>query len=272
MAPKPERETESASAPRRVLRPEGAPPRQPYEARRFDQPPPDVSIIIPIYNEEGLLWSSIVDLVDRLQEFDVDYEILLAENGSVDDTLEIAYKLERRFPQVRVVKSNEPNYGRALRQGILSARGEFVICDEIDICDTGFYRRALEVLFSDQADMVIGSKLHRDARDRRPAFRRAASHVINFLLRVFLDFQGTDTHGLKAFHRERLLATVQQCVVEKDLFASEFVIRAERSRFRVLEIPVEIAEKRVPTIRLTRRVPNVLFNLARLVWILRIKQ
>lgn len=256
---------------REVVLPPGSPPREPYDAKGSAISPPDVSIVIPVYNEAGLISSSVLDLVDRMKELDVSYEIIISENGSVDDTLEIAYRIERKYPQVRVLHSGDPNYGRALRRGILEARAPYVLCDEIDICDTDFYRRALAVLLNDQADMVIGSKLHADAQDKRPPFRRMASRVINFLLHVFLDFQGTDTHGLKAFNRERLLATVNQCVVDKDLFASELVIRSERSRFRVLEVPVEIAEKRAPSIKLVSRVPNVLKNLARLVWIIRVK-
>jgi hypothetical protein len=107
--------------------------------------------------------------------------------------------------------------------------------------------------------------------DRRPFFRRAGTSVINFMLKVFLDFQGTDTHGLKAFNRERLLGVVSRCVVDKDLFASEFVIRAERASFRIIEVPVEIVEKRPPTINLSRRVPHVLKNLAKLIVAIRIR-
>lgn len=256
---------------RDVVRASNAPARAPYDAKTPGAPPPDVTIVIPVYNEAGLISSSVVDLIDRMRDLDVSYELIITENGSVDDTLEIAYGLERKHPQLRVLHSGEPNYGKALRRGILEARGQYVLCDEIDICDTDFYRRALAVLLNDQADMVVGSKLHADAQDKRPPFRRFASRVINFMLQVFLDFHGTDTHGLKAFNRDRLLGTVNQCIVDKDLFASEFVIRAERSRFRVLEVPVEIAEKRAPSIKLVKRVPNVLKNLARLVWIIRVK-
>jgi hypothetical protein len=60
-------------------------------------------------------------------------------------------------------------------------------------------------------------------------------------------------------------------VVERDLFASELVIRSERQKVRVLEIPVEIIEKRPPSINLVKRVPHVLKNLATLVWVIRIK-
>ncbi len=232
---------------------------------------PDATIIIPVYNEEGLLSAAVSELVGKLDELDYTAEILITENGSTDDTKEIAFRLERKFDCVRVLIGDEPNYGKALKRGILDARGRFIICDEIDICDVDFHTRAMAILRGDQADMVVGSKAHADARDRRPIFRRAGTRVINLLLKIFLEFQGTDTHGLKAFNKERLLRVVNRCIVDRDLFASEFVIRAERANFRVIEVPVEIVEKRPPTIQLTRRVPHVLKNLARLFIAIRIR-
>ena len=68
--------------------------------------------------------------------------------------------------------------------------------------------------------------------DQRPLIRRVATRVHNGLLRLVLDFKGTDTHGLKAFERERLLPVVNACVVDRDVFASELVIRAWRSGTR----------------------------------------
>lgn len=232
---------------------------------------PRVSIVIPVFNEEGLLFGSVIELIEKLKKVDWTYEILVSENGSTDDTREIALRLEREYPQVRALLTEEPNYGRALRKGIENARGTYVLCDEVDILDVDFHQRALEILFGDQADLVVGSKLHADALDRRPLLRQVATKIINGLLHVFLDFKGTDTHGLKAFHRERLMAVVNRCVVERDLFASELVIRSERQKVRVLEIPVEIIEKRPPSINLVKRVPHVLKNLATLVWVIRIK-
>jgi hypothetical protein len=75
---------------------------------------------------------------------------------------------------------------------------------------------------------------------------------------------------LKAFKRERLLEVVNRCLVDKDLFTSEFVIRAGRMRFNIVEIPLEVIEKRPPSINLIRRVPNVLKNMGRLVWVIRV--
>ncbi len=234
-------------------------------------PVPRVSIVIPVYNEEAILHAAVVDLVDLLSEFDWPYELVLAENGSSDRTVEIAESLTSRFPQVRTFSYGEPNYGAALKRGILEAHGEFVVCDEIDLCDTDFYRRALALLETNEADLVVGSKAMAGASDERPVLRRAGTHVINGMLRVALGFRGTDTHGLKAFRRASLVEVARACLVDRDLFASEFVIRAQRGGVRVTEIPVRVLEKRAPSIHLLRRVPNVLKNLARLFVAIRIQ-
>jgi glycosyltransferase involved in cell wall biosynthesis len=232
---------------------------------------PHISIVIPVYNEEAILRSAIVDLRDRLQPLGWDYEIIVAENGSRDKTAELARALCDRYAELRSLSVGEPNYGKALREGIRAARGTFVLCDEIDLCDTDFHQSAVTELELGQTDMVIGSKLIAGAMDERPMLRHVASIAYTGLLRGLLGFRGTDTHGLKAFRRTSLLPIVEACVADKDVFASEFVIRTYRADKRVVEIPIRVLEKRPPSINLFKRVPNVLTNLAKLTWAIRIR-
>lgn len=232
---------------------------------------PHISIVIPVYNEEAILRSAIVDLRDRLQPLGWDYEIIVAENGSRDKTAELARALCDRYAELRSLSVGEPNYGKALREGIRAARGTFVLCDEIDLCDTDFHQSAVTELELGQTDMVIGSKLIAGAMDERPMLRHVASIAYTGLLRGLLGFRGTDTHGLKAFRRASLLPIVEACVADKDVFASEFVIRTYRADKRVVEIPIRVLEKRPPSINLFKRVPNVLTNLAKLTWAIRIR-
>jgi glycosyltransferase involved in cell wall biosynthesis len=234
--------------------------------------PPRLSIVIPVFNEEGILHDAVGDLCAELERMGWSYEVILAENGSTDHTVELGEQLSAEYPGVSLFSVPEPNYGRALREGILRARGRFVICDEIDLCDIDFHRRAMALLEHGHAQMVVGSKAMKGASDGRPLVRRAATRVINGLLRVAVDFRGTDTHGLKAFERERLLPVVHSCVIDKDLFASELVVRAGRGDIDVVEIPVRVEEKRRPAINLFRRVPDVLLDLARLTYAIRIRR
>ncbi|HEY5373605.1 MAG TPA: glycosyltransferase family 2 protein, partial [Polyangiaceae bacterium] len=138
-------------------------------------------------------------------------------------------------------------------------------------CDTDFHRRAIDLLRANNADLVVGSKLIGGAEDERPFFRHAASLLYTGMLRALLGFRGTDTHGLKGFRRSLLLPVAEACLVDKDVFASEFVIRAYRSSLRVIEIPTRVMEKRPPTINLVKRVPNVLKSIAKLTWAIRVR-
>ena len=234
---------------------------------------PVASIVIPIYNEQEILRTAVEKMVRELDAppADFDYEILLCENGSKDKTPEIGADLAREYPTVRLLRCPAPDYGEALRLGILEARGEYVLCDEIDLCDVEFHRRALRMLRTSGAEMVIGSKALGESHDNRPPMRRFATKMLNGLLWVAVGFTGTDTHGLKTFNRAKLLDIVHACELRKDLFASELVIRASRARLDVREIPIDLHEIRPPSISLYKRVPKVLKDLLRLIYLIRFK-
>lgn len=237
---------------------------------------PRISIVIPIYNEEAILHAAVVDIRERLKPLGWSYEIILAENGSKDRTIAIGQALAAKYGsaddgQVKIISMGEPNYGKALKEGILLSRGDLVICDEIDLCDVDFHRHAVDILESGEADLVIGSKLAQGAEDDRPIIRHAASIAYSSMLKVLLGFRGTDTHGLKAFRRLALLDIVRSCLVDKDVFASELVIRADRGGVRTKEIPVRVIEKRPPSINLFKRVPNVMKSLLKLTYAIRVR-
>ena len=65
------------------------------------------------------------------------------------------------------------------------------------------------------------------------------------------------------------MPVVESCVIDRDLFTSELVIRTMRSGFHVLEIPIKLHEKRPPSINLVKRVPNVMRGLAKLTYVIR---
>jgi glycosyltransferase involved in cell wall biosynthesis len=233
---------------------------------------PRLSIVIPVYNEASIVASAVAELAAALDARGLAWEMVLAENGSRDETPAILAQLSAKDARIKSLHVERPNYGAALKAGILAARGELVVCDEIDLGDLRFYDAALEVLKDAKVDLVVGSKAARGAVDRRPLIRRVATRVHNGMLRLLLGFKGTDTHGLKAFRRTRLLPVVTACVVDRDVFASELVIRAWRAGLQVLEIPIELREKRKPTVDLYKRVPNVLRNVAKLFWVVRLKR
>jgi glycosyltransferase involved in cell wall biosynthesis len=232
-----------------------------------------VSIVIPVYNEEKILETAVTRLKKDLDPFrdEFDFEIILAENGSTDGTIEKGSELSKNDSSVSIFHYEHPDYGLALQEGIRRAGGEIIVCDEIDLCLPEFYEKALAEFKNSDAQMVVGSKRAKGANDQRPFKRRFATWVLNVMLKIILGFKGTDTHGVKAFVKKPLMPVLDKCLVGKDIFASEFVIRAERMGIKVKEVPISLDEKRAPSIKLMKRVPKVLSNLAYLFWNIRIR-
>lgn len=223
---------------------------------------PQVSILIPIYNEEGILDQSVRDLALGCDALGISYELVLCENGSKDHTVEIAEQLCEELPPVHLLRYPEPNYGGALNAGIQSARGKNIICFEIDFYDISFVEIANVML--KKYDAVIGSKRSPGARDRRPWIRRFITWGFNTFLRIFYRFKGTDTHGIKAFRALQAKPIAASCMTDRDIFTTELVIRMERADFRMCEIPLEIEELRPAPINIMKRIPGTLKNLWRL--------
>ncbi|MFN0062140.1 MAG: glycosyltransferase family 2 protein [Myxococcaceae bacterium] len=233
--------------------------------------PPELSVVVPVFNEEAILSDALDELVAALERRGRTFEIILAENGSTDGTKDILKRRLKKDTRIRAIHFASPNYGAALKRGIEAALGRWVICDEIDLLDFRFYDIALPKLAQGDADLIVGSKTAQGASDRRPFVRRLATRVHNGLLRILLGFRGTDTHGLKAFRREAMLPVVKACVVDRDVFASELVVRAWRMGLRVTEVPIQLEEKRKPSVALLRRIPHVLRQLAKLVYVIRVR-
>lgn len=229
-----------------------------------------VSVVIPVHDEALILECAVRRLHAALVHLGRPFELVLAENGSVDDTAALGLRLADELGSMRLVRVPEANYGRALRAGLEAARGDVVVCDEIDLGDVDFYARALP-LIDGGADLVVGSKRHPASRDRRPLVRRAGTAAVNLLLRLSLGFRGTDTHGPKVMRRARLLPVARACAVEHDLFASELVVRAARAGLDVRELPLDLREIRPPSVGLWRRVPRALRDVARLVYVIRLR-
>ncbi len=223
---------------------------------------PAVSILIPIYNEEAILEESVRDLVAGLAPYGIPYELVLCENGSKDRTVEVGERLCAELPMLRLLRCPIPNYGAALAMGIREARGDNIVCFEIDFYDIAFVEIANVLL--KKYDAVIGSKRARGARDRRPLIRRLITWGFNTFLRIVFRFTGTDTHGIKAFRAAPVKPLVDACKTDKDIFTTELVIRMERADLRVCEIPLEIQERRPSPVNILRRVPSVIRNLWRL--------
>ncbi|MPZ51981.1 MAG: glycosyltransferase [Acidimicrobiia bacterium] len=221
---------------------------------------PQLSIVVPVYNEAEIMPRALPSLLDDLDGTPYSYEVLVVENGSTDDTAKLAVELAGDRP-VSVLSLDEPNYGGAIREGMLAATGTWSVVFDIDYTSMPFLD---EVMASDDADIVLASKRNPDSVDRRPALRRLATAVFNLLLRVILSSKVSDTHGIKAFRLSSVSSLIDQVESRQDLFDTELVIRSERAGLRIREVPVVVEELRPARSSVLARAPRTILGLFRL--------
>ena len=224
---------------------------------------PCYSIVIPIHNEAECLEVEVRGLVGELDARGVDFELLLAENGSSDATPEIADSLAAADPRVRVLRSPVPDYGYAMKMGMLAARGDYVANFDIDFHDVSFLLSAGTLLEGD-AGIVVGSKLMEGAEDRRSFARHLVSSGFTTILRLLFDRRMDDTHGMKVLRREVVRQYAPLTVMTRDLFDTELIIRARRAGVVVKALPVTVEEKRKPRSSIVGRIPRTVKGLLRL--------
>ena len=224
---------------------------------------------MPAHNEATLLDTSVREVVDGLRERDAFFELLVVENGSQDGTRGIADALAADLPEVSVRSLPRADYGRALRTGLLAATGDTVVNFDVDYTDLGFLDAAL-VRFGqpDPPAIMVGSKRAPGAHDQRSRARRFVTWGFDLVLRVGFGLGVTDTHGMKALNRARVLPLAAACRSDGELFDTELILRAERAGLPVAELPVTAAERRPSRTSITRRALRTLVGLARLRWTL----
>jgi hypothetical protein len=245
--------------------------------------PPRFSIVIPIHNEAECLATEVATLVGGLEAQGVDYELILAENGSRDDTGAIAERLSADNARVRALRLPAPDYGAAMKAGMLAGRGDLIVNFDIDYHDVDFLVKAGECLAGsaapagssggasaaapaapDSFGVVVGSKLVEGADDRRSPARHVISLGFTTILRVLFDRRMDDTHGMKVLRREVVARFAPQTIMTTDLFDTELIIRARRGGVRVKALPVTVEEKRKARSSIARRIPRTIRGLLRL--------
>jgi glycosyltransferase involved in cell wall biosynthesis len=233
---------------------------------------PLYSIVIPIHNEAECLADEVAELVGELRARGVEYELILAENGSSDDTPAIADALAAADARIRALRCPVPDYGAAMKAGMLAGQGELIVNFDIDLHDVDFMLKAGEVLTGGAAGaavapgaalpgIVVGSKLVKGADDRRSPARHFISLGFTTILRVLFDRHMDDTHGMKVLRREVVARYAPRTVKTTDLFDTELIIRARREGVIVTALPVTVEEKRKPRSSIVRRIPRTMKGL-----------
>jgi len=233
-----------------------------------------LSVVIPIHNEEEILENEIRKLILAVNAAagGRDYEVLLIENGSSDRTLDIAKRLAENYSQVRVVSMAKPGYGEAMKEGILQSEGKYAAIFNIDFWDAEALKKALFLFENEKNDIVVCSKAMKGAKDRRSSSRVMMNRIYNLFLRIFFNYRGTDTHGIKFLKLEPVIPVLKRCWTGAAMLDTELLLRAQDAGLKMSEIPVICEEKRKSVFGLSKHVTKVLKETLALFVELRLKK
>jgi len=206
--------------------------------------PPDLSIIIPSFNEEQRLPDSLEKIAAYIRERRPNTEVIVVDDGSTDKTAAVAQSYKAKIPNLRVL-SNGTNRGKgfSVRLGSLEARGNMTLFTDADLSSP---IEEGEKLFAglDAHDVAIGSR----AVDRslieahQSVFREFAGMVFNRIVRIILRLPFVDTQcGFKAFRRERCRIIFEQQTIERFGFDPELLYLARHHGLSTVEVPVRWA-------------------------------
>lgn len=204
---------------------------------------PVVSVVVPICNEAVVLRANAERLREYMREKFPNHEIILCENGSRDETPEIARGLAEEFDGVELLSLPEPNLAGALKAGFLAAKGEKVVYLPIDMSvDPGFIPESVRLL--DVFDAVIGSKRMASELDRRPFLRRAASRAYHGMVRGLYGVDFSDTTCVKAYRRSSILDLLERVPTSSRVYETELLVEAAKDGLDIVEVPVLVNEGR----------------------------
>jgi glycosyltransferase involved in cell wall biosynthesis len=216
---------------------------------------PELSIIIPSFNEELRLPASLEKIASYILNKRPNTEVIVVDDGSMDRTAAIAESWREKIPQLRVL-SNGSNRGKgfSVRHGSLEARGDVILFTDADLSSP---IEEGEKLFAalQSHDVAIGSRgVDRSLIEAHQSpFREFAGIVFNRIVRVTLRLPFVDTQcGFKAFRRERCRIIFEQQTIERFGFDPELLYLARHHGLSIIEVPVRWAHSPVTRVNMLR--------------------
>jgi glycosyltransferase involved in cell wall biosynthesis len=204
-----------------------------------------LDILIPAHNEAAVIVPTLRTLSEALRTLpDLDWRIVVVENGSVDDT---ALLVEgAKLPHIEVFSSQAHGKGAALKDGAAKSDADYLAFLDADLSVAPeSLIHALEYLKQGN-HLVIGSRFHPDTQSDRGTLRQASSRVFNLLAQRIVGVQANDTQcPLKIMDNEgkhHLLA----CVEDTWFLDLELIARVERAGLALAVVPIVWTEFRYP--------------------------
>lgn len=224
----------------------------------------DLSLIIPCYNEEEHLRESYRKIVWILDRLKLNWEVLLIDDGSTDNTREIIKEIARGNYRLTAI-FHQKNVGRGgtVAEGINSARGKIVGFLDIDLEVSEQYLPSFIWKIEEGFDVAIAKRNYEFTLAKLPRF--IASRGYAFLASRVLNSPFNDTEaGYKFFNREKILPILKKCSDDHWFWDTEICLQSYKAGLKICEIPVVFIRnfKKKSTVKL---IPDTLTYLKKMI-------
>lgn len=203
--------------------------------------PPELSIILPAYNEGTKIKTNIKHIQEKLSFSKINYEIVIVDDGSRDNTFKEAQECETT--NIRILSYSE-NRGKgfAINHGIQYSRGEFKLFMDADLSTSlDEIEKFLEVIKSSNLDMVVGSRKQAQSRllRKQPFYRIFLGNIFTALACLFAGYRLSDyTCGFKMYSRKAADIIFKRQRIYNWAFDAELIYIAAQHGLKIAELPV----------------------------------
>jgi len=193
-----------------------------------------ISLFLPAYNEEANINKTIQDVDQILKRITTDYEILVVNDGSSDQTGKFVRELARNNSKIRMIThAKNRGYGGAFKSGLYGCRFPWIIQMDSD-GQFNFVQITKFLPLTKKADLIMGFRLDRSDS----LYRRFMARILKLvdLLLFGLDVKDVDC-GFKLFKKE-IVDKISRLKTESAITVTEFVVRAKNAKFRIAQVGV----------------------------------
>lgn len=225
-----------------------------------------VDVVIPVLNEAHVLDRSIRTLHAFLTaHITFRWRIVIAENGSIDGTVDVGRRLAAELPDVDLLVIGQRGRGRALRIAWSRPEADILCYTDVDLStELEAFPKLFQALI-DGADLAVGSRLAPGSRTTRSLKREVISRIYNWILRWTLKVEFSDAQtGFKAITRAVAQDTLPHVQDESWFLDTELLVLSEHFGYRIADIPVRWIEDDDSRVKIVQTAWEDLKGVARL--------
>ena len=202
---------------------------------------PEISIIIPCYNLENIVKTTVKNILENLEKFSDSFEILIVNDGSTDNTLEVIQDIKNNHECIHVITySQNKGKGYAVKTGILQSIGSYIVFidGDLDITSDAIQNYIEEL---NNFDLVIGSKSLQSSEIEIRQSRKILSDIFSSIVKFLTGLKIQDTQvGFKVGNGEDLRKIFKVMNIDGFAFDVELLVIATKLNLRIKEMPVKL--------------------------------